>query len=72
MAVIRATTLSVGGTESLASAIALVCRAGDVIVLSGPMGAGKTAFVRGLASGLGVSPDEHVTSPTFTLVHEYV
>lgn len=69
---IRATTRSVGGTESLASAIARVCRAGDVIVLSGPMGAGKTAFVRGLASGLGVSPDEHVTSPTFTLVHEYV
>ncbi|MFM9083605.1 MAG: tRNA (adenosine(37)-N6)-threonylcarbamoyltransferase complex ATPase subunit type 1 TsaE, partial [Actinomycetota bacterium] len=48
---IRATTRSVGGTESLASAIARVCRAGDVIVLSGPMGAGKTAFVRGLASG---------------------
>jgi len=43
-----------------------------VIVLSGPMGAGKTAFVRGFAAGLGVTPDEHVTSPTFTLVHEYV
>lgn len=43
-----------------------------MIVLSGPMGAGKTAFVRGFAAGLGVTPDEHVTSPTFTLVHEYV
>ena len=69
---IRATTHSAGGTESLASAVARMCRPGDVIVLSGPMGAGKTAFVRGLAAGLGVSSDEHVTSPTFTLVHEYV
>lgn len=69
---IHATTGSPAATEALAAGIARVCRGGDVIVLSGPMGAGKTAFVRGFAAGLGVTAEEHVTSPTFTLVHEYV
>ena len=43
---------------------------GATILLSGDLGAGKTAFVKGLAEGLGINGDE-VTSPTFTLVHEY-
>jgi tRNA threonylcarbamoyladenosine biosynthesis protein TsaE len=45
-------------------------RAGDVIALNGDLGAGKTHFVKGLAAGLGATAA--VTSPTFTLIHEYL
>jgi tRNA threonylcarbamoyladenosine biosynthesis protein TsaE len=43
---------------------------GAVVLLQGPLGAGKTAFVRGIAEGLGCDPDD-VSSPTFTIVQEY-
>lgn len=58
-------------TSLLAAAVAGLARPRDIIVLAGPMGAGKTAFTRGFAAALGVGPDDDVTSPTFTLVHEY-
>ena len=43
---------------------------GEILLLSGPLGAGKTVFVKGLAAGLGLDPDE-VNSPTFTLVNRH-
>jgi tRNA threonylcarbamoyladenosine biosynthesis protein TsaE len=44
---------------------------GDVVALSGPLGAGKTTFVQGLAEGLEVPSERHVASPTFALVNEH-
>ena len=63
-------TVSEDETIQAAAALAGELSPGDVLLLSGELGAGKTAFVRGLAKGLGIDPSE-VTSPTFTLVHEY-
>jgi tRNA threonylcarbamoyladenosine biosynthesis protein TsaE len=57
-------------TQQVARELAAQLVAGDVLLLTGNLGAGKTAFVRGLAAGLGIDPGE-VSSPTFTLVHEY-
>jgi tRNA threonylcarbamoyladenosine biosynthesis protein TsaE len=56
-------------TEAAAAGLARLVRAGDLLLLRGEMGAGKTTFVRGLARGLGVSGD--VMSPTFQLVRVY-
>jgi tRNA threonylcarbamoyladenosine biosynthesis protein TsaE len=64
------TTTSEAETAAVARVLAGELVAGDVVLLSGNLGAGKTAFVRGLAEGLGIDPGE-VSSPTFTLVHEY-
>lgn len=46
-------------------------KVGDVICLRGDLGAGKTTWVKGLAEGLGLSGEEHVTSPTFSIMHRY-
>ena len=61
---------SLEDTRSVGRGLAADLRAGDCILLEGSLGAGKTEFARGLAEGLGVSPDE-VRSPTFTLVNIY-
>ena len=66
---IRARTKSVDDTRALAAEMASLARAGDLVVLAGELGAGKTAFVQGFARGLGV--DEAVTSPAFVLVRTY-
>jgi tRNA threonylcarbamoyladenosine biosynthesis protein TsaE len=56
-------------TRAVGRAIAELARPGDVVVLAGELGAGKTVLAQGLIGGLGV--DEPVVSPTFTLVREY-
>jgi tRNA threonylcarbamoyladenosine biosynthesis protein TsaE len=70
MAPVVVDSASVEETEAVARRLGAAAQAGDVIALEGELGAGKTAFVRGLATGLGVAPEE-VASPTFTMVAEH-
>jgi tRNA threonylcarbamoyladenosine biosynthesis protein TsaE len=57
-------------TFALGARLGAQLRGGEILLLDGPLGAGKTVFVKGLASALGVDPEE-VTSPSFTLVNPY-
>ena len=66
---IRVRTNSVDDTRALAAGVADLLRPGDLVLLCGELGAGKTAFAQGLASALGVAGP--VTSPTFTMAHRY-
>ena len=66
---VRLITRSEAETEALGASLAPLLEPGDVIALIGPLGAGKTRFVAGLAHGLNVKA--RVRSPTFTLVNEY-
>src|SRR4051794_34854228 len=66
---LRLRVSSVDGTQDVAAALAGLSREGDVILLAGDLGSGKTSFAQGFGRGLGVT--EPVTSPTFTLVHSY-
>ncbi len=63
-------THSEGETAALGRALGRRLQPGAVVLLTGPLGAGKTAFARGLADGLGCD-GEDVSSPTFTIVQEY-
>ena len=64
------TTHSESETSAAGRELGRTLTSGTVILLTGDLGAGKTAFVRGIAQGLGISPEE-VSSPTFTLIQEY-
>jgi len=64
------TTRGESETAAVAEAMGAAFRGGEVVLLSGELGAGKTAFVRGLARGLGADPGE-VASPTFVLLTAY-
>ncbi len=66
---IAARTTSVDETRALAAEVAPLAKPGDLLLLAGDLGAGKTAFVQGLARGLGVQ--EQVTSPGFVLARPY-
>ena len=63
-------TESPAQTEAVGAALAAVLTPGTVLAFTGDLGAGKTAFTRGLAKGLGAA--ERVTSPTYTVVNEYL
>jgi tRNA threonylcarbamoyladenosine biosynthesis protein TsaE len=68
----RFKTRSVGGTLAIAERVAeILMPTPRLVVLRGDLGAGKTTLVKGIAATLGVADPEEVTSPTFTLVHEY-
>ena len=62
---------SLTATDALAHAVAALARAGDVILLEGPLGAGKTAFARAFLRAASGDPALEVPSPTFTLVQSY-
>ena len=63
-------TNSPAETEAIGTALGKILKPGTVIAYQGDLGAGKTAFTRGLAKGLGA--DDMVTSPTYTIVNEYL
>ncbi|MEX2659068.1 MAG: tRNA (adenosine(37)-N6)-threonylcarbamoyltransferase complex ATPase subunit type 1 TsaE [Acidimicrobiales bacterium] len=68
-AALTAATSTVKETQALGAALAEIAQPRDIVLLSGDLGSGKTAFVQGFAGGLGVL--ENVVSPTFTIARDY-
>lgn len=64
-------THSAGETIELGRSLAAKLRPGCIVLLRGDLGAGKTTLVKGIAEGFKAAPADEVTSPTFTLIHEY-
>ncbi len=58
-------------TEELGISLGKIVESGDVITLHGPLGSGKTTLTQAIGRGLGVDPRIYITSPTFSLLHEY-
>ena len=58
-------------TESLGTVLGKIAEPGDIITLAGSLGAGKTALTQFIGRGLGIDPRIYITSPTFSLLHEY-
>lgn len=68
----RLRTRSVEGTLALGERIAEMLRLPMLVILRGEVGAGKTTLVKGIAAAIDAASEDDVTSPTFTLLHEYV
>ncbi len=66
---LRLRSTSLLDTHAIAAAVARLVRAGDIVILAGDDGAGKTAFAQGFGAALGVT--DHITSPTYNLVHSH-
>ncbi len=62
---------SLNQTKRFGELLGSLCQAGDILCLSGDLGAGKTALTQSIAKGIGVNDDEYVTSPTFSVLHQY-
>lgn len=67
----RATTRSPDETVSLGRALAADLGAGDIVLLCGPMGAGKTYLAKGLIAGMGGAAEDDVASPAYDIVHQF-
>jgi tRNA threonylcarbamoyladenosine biosynthesis protein TsaE len=68
---LRYTLKGIEATDALGNCLSTVLESGDIFLLSGDLGAGKTSLTKAIASGLGIEEKE-VTSPSFTIIHEHL